>query len=114
MPGSFRDGAAFVRLIEPIRGPMRLSARLFTALAIASLAACGDDDPSGPDPLVVPTGLTTSSAVGTPSTATITWRDVPAASGYVLQRAAGATGGTFAQQGGTLTDTVYVDNTVAQ
>ena len=92
---------------------MRLSARLFLALGLATLAACGDDDSTGPDPLVVPTGLTTASTAGEPSTATITWRDVPAATSYVLQRASGAAG-AFSQLGGALSDTTYTDYTVAQ
>ena len=91
---------------------MRPSARFLLTLSLLGFAACSSDDGSGPDPVVPPSGLTTATTAGS-TVATVTWRAVPGASGYILQRAQGATGGTFAQVGGTLADTVYVDAGVA-
>jgi hypothetical protein len=68
---------------------------VLTALSFA-FAACGDDDPptgnnNNPNP---PTGVT---ATATSSTALrVTFTGVTGASGYVVERAPGATGGTFA------------------
>jgi Fibronectin type III domain len=67
-----------------------------TGLAIliatgASLAACnGDDDP------VQPPAPPTNAAVATPATTSLTlnWATVSGATGYVIRRSAGATGGT--------------------
>ena len=91
---------------------MRPSARFLFTLSLLGLVACGGDDGSGPDPVVPPAGLTTSTAAGA-TTATVSWRSVPGAEGYLLQRAQGAAGGTFVQVGGALTDTTYTDASVA-
>jgi hypothetical protein len=86
--------------------------RLAAAASLLSLpiAACSDDNediPTTPTPdLVAPTGL----AVTTTQTgATLTWQAVMGATGYVVQRAPGASGGAFAQVGDVATGTTYTD-----
>ena len=56
----------------------------------ALLAACGDDDPSGPAALVAPTSIEASAASNT--SATIEFGAVSGADAYVIERAAGAAG----------------------
>ena len=86
--------------------------RLATAASLLtfSAAACSDEDediPVAPTPdLVAPTGL----AVTTTQTgATLTWTAVPTATGYIVQRAPGASGGTFVQVGDVVTGTAFTD-----
>ncbi len=71
------------------------------------LTACSGDDPTGP------TDLPPAGAVVTASSATaarVTWRKVSDATNYVVQRAVGATGGTFATVSpAAQTDTVLLD-----
>ncbi len=71
------------------------------------LSACGSDGPAAPTDLPP-----TSAAVTAPSatTARVTWSRVSDATNYVVQRAVGASGGTFATVSpATQTDTVLVD-----
>ena len=65
------------------------------ALSLAVFAAsCSDDDGVSPEPiLTAPTGLTVTSP--TPTSARVTFNAVTGATGYVIQRAQGASG-TFA------------------
>ena len=85
-----------------------LRAGASAALLAFVIAACGDDDPTEPS-LVPPTNV---EAVATGSFVTISWDAVSGADAYVVQRAEGETGGTFAQVGGDVTGTTAVDNTV--
>lgn len=81
-------------------------------LAIGALAGCSsDDNPTQPTPLSVPGAPTVTSTLA-PS-ATVTWTAVSGADSYLVQRASGATGGTFAQIGDAVTGTTITDNTVA-
>jgi len=77
-----------------------LKRRIFTlgiGLSVGLLAACGDDDPTGPvvEAPPVPGGIA-ASATG-PNTVQLSWTASSGATGYVVERAQGATGGTFAQ-----------------
>src|SRR5687767_15925584 len=69
------------------------AALLFSAMLAA---ACSDDDPAGPG-LVPPLGLSVT-ATGS-STAEVTFAGRPDDDGYVIERAEGAAGGTFAEVG---------------
>ncbi|MGZ8492166.1 MAG: fibronectin type III domain-containing protein [Gemmatirosa sp.] len=78
-------------------------------LTVPALAACGSDDddhggltqpPAGPTP---PTNLVAQATSAT--AARLTFNAVTGATSYVVQRAAGATGGTFAQVGTSTTPT---------
>lgn len=87
---------------------MRRKATSLAALLIALLpaAACDDDDPTGPPELGTPTNLSV-----TPTGATslrVTWDAVSGASGYAIERATGATGGSF-DEVGTASTTEYED-----
>lgn len=57
-----------------------------------SLTACGSDDPTGPTDLP-PNGFVVAPSSAT--SATVSWTAVSDATGYVVQRAPGASGGTF-------------------
>jgi Fibronectin type III domain len=80
-----------------------------TALLTCALAlsACSNDDPTGP------TDLPPSGAVVTAQSATsarVIWNRASDATGYVVQRAIGTSGGTFATVSpATQTDTTYLD-----
>jgi hypothetical protein len=81
-------------------------------LTAAAVAGCGsdDDDHSGvtePTVRVVPPTNVNAQAM-TATTARVTFTAVTGATGYVVQRAAGASGGTFAQVG-TPTATTFDD-----
>ncbi len=79
------------------------------ALLAFAVVACGDDDPVGPPTLVAPTNV---QATTTGSSVTITWTAVSGAEAYVVQRAAGESGGAFAQIGNEVTGTTAVDDDV--
>jgi hypothetical protein len=79
-------------------------------LAIGALAACSSDDTTTVTPLGVPAAPTVTSTL-TPS-ATVTWTAVSGADSYLVQRATGATGGTFVQVGDAVTGTTLTDNAV--
>jgi Fibronectin type III domain len=80
------------------------SALLIPALA---LTACGDDDPTGPTDLP-PTGAVVTAQSAT--SARVTWSRVADATNYVVQRAIGASGGTFATVSpASQTDTTFLD-----
>ncbi|MEX2527748.1 MAG: fibronectin type III domain-containing protein [Gemmatimonadota bacterium] len=85
---------------------MRLSTRklltLGLALSVGFAAACDDDaDLVGPtptpEPPAVPSGIAVS-ATG-PTSVQVSWTAVSGATGYVVERAPGASGGSFAQVG---------------
>ena len=82
--------------------------RGIAALLALAVAACSDDDPTEPS-LVPPTDV---QAVATGASVTVTWHAVSGADAYVVQRAEGETGGTFAQIGGEVVSTTAIDNTV--
>jgi hypothetical protein len=94
---------------------MRIATRSWLATALlvgtALVGACGDDDdgngPSGPD---VPANV---AAVATSATSVdVTWDAVDGATSYVVQRATGASGGSFANVG-TPAVTAFTDATAA-
>lgn len=81
------------------------------ALALVAFAACGDDEPTRPLTLSSPANL---QAATTTSQVTLTWTAVNGADGYIVQRATGATGGTFVQVGGQVSGTNLVDDAVTE
>ena len=93
-----------MRLISAMR------ARGIVALLALAAAACSDDDPTEPS-LVPPTDVQASA---TGAAVTITWNAVSGADAYVVQRADGETGGTFAQIGGEIVGTTAVDASVEE
>lgn len=83
-------------------------------LAIGALAACSSDDTTSPPAaLGVPAAPSITSTL-TPPTATVSWTAVSGADSYLVQRATGATGGTFVQIGDAVTGITMTDNSVAQ
>lgn len=84
-------------------------------LSLTLLAACDDgDDGVGPEPAIAaPTGLAVAST--SPTTARVTYNAVTGATSYVVERAQGASGGTFAavadQPGTTWDDTGLTPST---
>lgn len=79
--------------------------RWFTlcALLATSVVAAGcEDDPTTPDPLAAPVALTAAPAS---QQVQLSWQAVPGAESYTVQRAPGASGGTFADLGTTETTT---------
>jgi hypothetical protein len=94
---------------------MRLNNRsllkLGLALSIGFAAACSDDNnPVAPEPPPVPGGLV-ASPLG-PSMVRVSWSAVSGATGYVVERAPGASGGTFTQVA-TPSDTSFDDEGVS-
>jgi hypothetical protein len=86
----------------------RSSTFLFAMLAAVAVAACDDDDGTGPTPsLSTPSGVT-AAAQGETSIQ-LTWSAVTGAASYIVERAQGATGGTFAQVA-TPAAATYTDN----
>ncbi|MBC7844290.1 MAG: fibronectin type III domain-containing protein [Gemmatimonadaceae bacterium] len=72
-----------------------------------TLSACSDDDPTGPIDLP-PTNATVVATSAT--SATVSWAAVTDATNYIVQRAPGASGGTFATiSPATLTATTLLD-----
>ncbi|MEJ7812032.1 MAG: fibronectin type III domain-containing protein, partial [Gemmatimonadaceae bacterium] len=71
---------------------------LAAALAVVTLAACGDDDNGGTGPSVAPPANVTVTA-STSTRATITFNTVSGASSYLIERASGATGTSFVTAG---------------
>jgi hypothetical protein len=67
-----------------------------TALLVAFVGACNDDDPTGPGVPAAPTNVAATSSA--PTTATITFDAVTGATSYIVERAPGA-GGTFVEVG---------------
>jgi hypothetical protein len=90
-------------------GLARAARWLTLATSVAFVAACSDDDEAvftPPPAPVVPAGVAVVAA-GTTG-ATVTWQAVTGATGYVVERVQGATGGTFAELGRPTT-TTYTD-----
>src|SRR5688500_17046614 len=86
---------------------MKFTPRTLAALVLLpfALVACSDD-PSGPDPLTVPAGLT-AQATGTTSIR-VTWTAVAGATSYTVERAQGTAGGFVSA--GTATTTTFDDS----
>lgn len=66
---------------------------LFALSALTLVNACGDDDPVNPTPPNPPANLQVAGVTST--SARVTFNTVSGASGYIIERAPGATGGTF-------------------
>jgi hypothetical protein len=77
------------------------------AMLALTITACSDEDPTEPT-LSAPT---VTAAPSGQNAITLTITAVSGATGYTIERATGAAGGTFAQVG-TTTTTTYTDNTV--
>lgn len=90
-----------------MRAVIRFGFRAFVLLTAAGLAACGDDDPSGPG-VLPPTGVVANATSA--NSIRLTFSAAPNASGYVVDRATGASG-TFARlTASPITATQYDDN----
>ncbi len=84
---------------------------LAAVLTAAIVGACSDDNGgSGPDLPDPPTNVAANATSAT--SVDVTWDAVAGADGYVVQRATGAAGGSFATVGTPVT-TAFTDNTVA-
>src|SRR5512134_626266 len=80
-------------MLRALQGMMALG-----ALAAAGAAAgCGDGDNTGPGTVNPPATVTAQASSST--TADVTFSAVIGATGYIVERATGASGGTFAQVG---------------
>ncbi len=78
------------------------------AASVLTLSACGSDKSTGPTDLP-PTNAAVTAPTAT--TARITWNKVADATSYNVERAVGASGGTFTViSAAGLTDTVFVDS----
>ncbi len=89
----------------PVRS---LRATAAAVLAAVGLAACGDDTTAPPAVPPAPTGLTATVAQDGSSIA-VSWTAVTGATSYSLERADGASPGTFTPVGGSLTVPSYTD-----
>ncbi|MGH7663878.1 MAG: fibronectin type III domain-containing protein [Gemmatimonadaceae bacterium] len=90
--------------MRPTRRTLRSFLTLF--LASATINACGDDDPVGPDPLAAPATLTVQSVSSTEIV--LVWSAVPGATSYEVDRSTG-TGGSFTTIAGSVTGTSLSD-----
>jgi len=72
----------------------RSQALIAAAFSSIALAACDGDDGTEPTELAAPTVTATAQS---PTSIAVSWNAVTSATGYVVERAEGATGGTFAQ-----------------
>lgn len=70
-------------------------------------AACDDDDPTGNDELGTPSNVTAT--VQGPTSIALSWNTVSGASGYVVERAEGESGGSFTEIA-TPTSTSHTDD----
>lgn len=91
---------------------MAFNWRSLTAIALLTsalaLSACGDNDPTGPSDLPPAAAFVAPQSA---TTARVTWAKVSDATNYVVQRAIGATGGTFLTVSpAAQTDTVFIDS----
>jgi hypothetical protein len=84
---------------------MRFASRALAGMSalVVGLAACSDDGTGPDDELNAPTGVTVTAV--SPIAARVTWNAVSGATGYIVERAEGATGGTFAEVGTPATTT---------
>lgn len=81
--------------------------KLASMLALAALAAACGDDTTGPGGPSAPTGLTIQQLSLT--SVRVSWTAAPGATTYVLERAAAASPGVFAEVSHTITGTQYDD-----
>jgi hypothetical protein len=72
-------------------------------LGMAFLAACDDDPVSPPDPVALPAPSGVAVSALTPTSVRVSFSAVNGASEYVVERASGASGGSFASVGTTAT-----------
>jgi hypothetical protein len=89
---------------------MKVSAVFLRSVALAfsiGVAACSDDNGSGPSTPATPAGL--AAVEQSNGTIQVTWSAVSDATSYKLERTEPSTPGTFTQVGGTLTATNYND-----
>ncbi|HEX9755218.1 MAG TPA: fibronectin type III domain-containing protein, partial [Gemmatimonadales bacterium] len=78
-----------------------MTTRRLCTLAFVLFAACGDDGTQPPPNLEAPTGVTAQATSAT--TAQVSWAAVTGAVTYTIQRAQGASGGTFLTVGSSAT-----------
>jgi len=78
---------------------MRFASRALAGVSalVMGLGACSDEGTGPDDELGTPTGVTVTAV--SPIAARVTWNAVSGATGYLVERAEGATGGTFAEVG---------------
>ncbi|HYW49875.1 MAG TPA: fibronectin type III domain-containing protein, partial [Gemmatimonadaceae bacterium] len=83
-----------------------LAAGLLIAASLG-LTACGSDDPTGPVDLPPANAAVTAQSA---TSASVSWAAVDGATNYIVQRAAGTSGGTFTTiSPASLTTTTFVD-----
>jgi hypothetical protein len=83
--------------MENSMNPFRRRMIPFVAAAVLGMAACDGDTTTEPQVLQPPTNIEVRAL--SPSAVRVTWDAVPGASAYDVERAEGATGGTFAAVG---------------
>ncbi len=84
-----------------------------TAAAVLGVAACSDNNGSGPSGLAAPTGLTAAQLSLT--SIRVSWAAASGATGYMVERADASNPGSFAQIGGAVvTGTSYDDAAVTE
>ena len=84
---------------------MRFASRALAGMSalLVGLGACSDDGTGPTDELNPPTGVTVTAV--SPIASRVTWNAVSGATGYAVERAEGATGGTFVEVGTSATTT---------
>jgi hypothetical protein len=84
---------------------MRFASRALAGMSalLVGLGACSDDGTGPDDELNPPTGVTVTAV--SPIAARVTWNAVSGATGYTVERAEGASGGTFVEVGTPATST---------
>jgi len=89
---------------------MKFSTRIRAGLvlAMAALAGCDSDNGTDPQVTVLPAPSGVAISVLSPTSIRISFAPVPGANDYVIQRAEGASGGSFAEAG-TTSETSWTD-----
>ncbi|MFL5496479.1 MAG: fibronectin type III domain-containing protein [Gemmatimonadales bacterium] len=82
------------------------------ALVLLGVAACGDDNGSGPSALAAPTGVTASQV--SLASIRVSWTGASGATGYLVQRADASNPTSFAQIGGGVVTGTSVDDNVSE